>query len=106
MSTIAIRTTPRGVVFVGEPVKAERLTMTEHFPETDEDVKQVIRGLDHYYWETHKVTGRYTPNPYSLTATIAGVQHTIYIKRRFGTALSWLGQQVERIEKAAAKELA
>lgn len=61
-----------------------------HYPENDSEAIAIIRGLEHPEWETHKVSGTFVHNPYSLTATVNGELHTIHLRGRYGSVLTWL----------------
>jgi hypothetical protein len=63
---------------------------THYYPQTDDEARLLIQKLDHYRWETHKVTGSFSHDPYWLTAEIDGELHTIHLVGRFGTVLGWL----------------
>ena len=81
----------------------ERALSREHFPVDDDDAKCIIRALNHYEWDTHKVSGRFDRNPYTLTATVRGQKHTIHLRGRFGGVLRWLDAQERRIHGAVAR---
>ena len=67
--------------------------MDELHPATDTEARDLILRLNHFEWETHKVSGRFDRNPYALTATIDGQAHRIKLPGRFGGVLKWLDRE-------------
>lgn len=81
--------------------RVRRPVAQHHFPATDAEAKALIERLDHFEWETHKVSGRYTAAPYSLSAVVGGRPQVIHLPGRFGTTLTWLKERVEEKEVTA-----
>ena len=77
----------------------DHLTTHHHHPATDQEAKDLIAQLDHYEWETHKVTGRFDRNPYTITATINGQHRTIHLPGRFGGVLRWLDRAERKLHE-------
>lgn len=82
---------------------ATPLNVVVHNPDSDAAAKALILSLDHFEWDTHKVSGRFDRNPFHLTATINGLSHRINLLGRFGGVLKWLDEQ-ERA-RANSREL-
>lgn len=76
-----------------KPKQRKQGSTVVHKPANDDEAKALIAELDHYEWDTHKISGRFDRNPYTLTARIDGVKHRIKIAGRFGGVLRWLDRQ-------------
>jgi hypothetical protein len=73
-------------------------TVVNHRPVNDADAKQTILDLNHFEWDTVKVTGRFSRTPYKLEAKIDGRPHVIHLQGRRGTVLTWLRDQLDKKE--------
>jgi hypothetical protein len=68
-----------------------------YYPQNDTEAKELIDRLGWYRWETHKVSGTFSQDPYWLTTEVGepGVSEfvTIHLRGRFGSVLTWLEQK-------------
>lgn len=71
---------------------------TTHHPANDMLARELIEKLGTYVWVTHKVSGRYTTSPYSLSTLISGKRHVIHLPGRRGSTLMWLKGKIEKLE--------
>ena len=74
---------------------------TTHPPDNDMLARELIEKLGTYVWVTHKVSGRYTTSPYSLSTLINGKRHVIHLPGRRGSTLVWLKGKIEKQEASS-----
>ena len=88
-------------VYFGNTKKSKRKKKNAtiyHVPATDAEAQNLIKSLDHWVWETHKVSGCFSHTPYTITATINGKKHSISLPGRYGTTLTWLKAKLDKKE--------
>lgn len=84
-----------------EVVEAILITDLDYYPGSDPEAMEIIKRLDHWEWETKKVSGKFTQNPYRLEAVIDGAVTRIYLPGRFGSVMSWLDREQRRRHEAS-----
>lgn len=96
----ALEVSRRGEITL--PNTAEVPKPGEYFPASDAEAKELIDAIGTYRWDTHKVRGRFTHNPYGIRTRTERGEYMIYLPGRRGTVLTWLR---DKLDAAEQKEL-